>query len=115
MITKTTLVAAAFATAIAAQPASVANAGGLNFSFGIDTGDGYISFGTGNPGHGHGHGWGHGPDPYSCGEARQKLKWQFNKVWKVECKGKLFTFKVKNFGPKRTVKFNKWTGNYWFI
>ena len=50
----------------------------------------------------------------TCWQARHYLKSQFAHVWKIECKGKIYTFKVKNWGPTKIVKINKWNGNYWF-
>jgi hypothetical protein len=112
MITKTLIAAAAFATAIAATPVSVAQAG-ASISFGIHTDDGYFSFGNG-PGWDGGWGGG-GPGWYSCQDARQMLKWDYNHVQKLECVGKIYTFKVKNFGAWKTAKFNRNTGNYWIV
>jgi hypothetical protein len=110
MLRSTTLAAAAIATAIAATPVTTAEANPPNFYFGFQTPGGYIGFGNG---------YGPGPFPqqqsFSCWQARNYLENQFNHVWKVECHGQTYTFKVKNFGPVKTVKFNKWSGNYWFV
>lgn len=107
MIKKTAIAAAAIATAIAA-PVSTAHAG--NFGFHIQTPHGNFHFGNGGGG-------GYYPQPHamSCWQAKHYLKSQFAHVWKVECHGKLYTFKVKNWGPTRTVKLNKFNGNYWFV
>ena len=58
---------------------------------------------------------GYEPHPLSCWEAKDYLKAHFDHVWKVECNGKYYTFKVKNWGPVKTVKINKWSGDYWFV
>ena len=116
MFTKTTLAAAAFATAITAGtatlPASSAEAAPpqINFSIGFDTPGGYVQFGTG-PGYG-----GYAPTTLSCFEAREVLKDDFKKVMKVECNGSVYTFKTKKFniGPWKTVKINRNTGHYWY-
>jgi hypothetical protein len=107
---KKTLAAAALATAIVAQPMTAANA--TSFGFHIDTPHGSFSFGDG-------YGPGYGPGPVysgmSCWEARNYLKGHFNKVWKIECHGQIYTFKVKNWGPAKIVKLNRYNGNYWFV
>jgi hypothetical protein len=111
MITKSIFAAAALAIATAATPITTAEASQINFNFGIQTPDGYFSFGTGNGG-------GYGPQPsLSCYEARQYLKADFKKVNKVECNGSVYTFHVKEFwgSPWMTVKINSHTGDYWFV
>ncbi len=105
---KATLTAAALATAVVAIPVSSANAYTPSFSFSIQTPNGSFSFGNG-PGY-----YNPQPQAMSCWDAKQYLKAQFNHVWKVECNGSVYTFHVKNFGPVKTVKINKYTGNYWF-
>ncbi len=107
MFKKTAIAAAAIATAIAATPVSTASATSIYFGIGV-------------PGWGYGYGPGPGPFPpgpssYSCWQARHVLENQFNHVWKVECNGSNYTFHVKNWGPVKTVKFNKFSGNYWFV
>ena len=114
MFTKTVFAAAALATAIAATPVTSANAQPpqINFSIGIQTPDGYISFGTGPGG-----GFYPQPSSMNCWEARDYLKSEFKKVQKVECNGSVYTFHVKKFniGPWKTVKINKTNGQYWFV
>ena len=108
MFKKTTFAAAAIATAIAAAPVSTASATSFYFGFG-------------GPGYGFGVGPGPGPYPYpspsaySCWQAKNTLQASFAQVWKVECGGSTYTFKVKNWGPWKTIKFNKYNGNYWFV
>ena len=106
MFKKTTLAAAAVAAAIAAPVSTAAAAPGFGFHF--DTPYGHFSFGPGG---------GYGPTPVygmSCWEARNHLKGTFNQVWKVECNGQIYTFKVKNWGPTKIVKINKYNGNFWY-
>lgn len=112
MLKKTLIAALALSTGLTLAPAA-ALAGG--FSFGIQTGNGYVTFGNGAPGY-------HTPEPYvpasmSCWEAKQYLRDYYTQVWTVECNGKIYTFNVKkfNFSPVRTAKVNKWTGNHWVI
>jgi hypothetical protein len=111
MFTKTTLAAAAFATAISAGTATLPSAAyashNLDFSITIDLGNGTLSFGDG----------GFNPGPMSCWDAKQHLKDDFKHVQKIECNGKIYTFKVKKFniGPWKTVKLNRNTGNYWIV
>jgi len=115
MFTKTTLTAAALATALSAGtatlPISAAHAAPpqIDFNITIDTGNGSISFGTG--------GYGPTPGPMSCWEAKQYLKGDFKKVNVVECNGSIYTFHVKkfNFGAWKTVKLNSNNGNYWIV
>ena len=111
MITKSILAAAALAIATAATPIATAEASpSINFNFGIETPDGYLSFGTGP-------GYIPQPSSLSCYEAKQYLKSEFNKVNKVECNGSVYTFHVKEFwgSPWQMVKINKHTGDYWFV
>lgn len=103
---KTTLAAAAIASAIAAVPVSTAGATG--FYFGFNTPGGYLGFGTDpfpQP----------QPQAYSCWEAKSSLQAQFAQVWTIECNGSTYTFNVKNWGPTKTVKFNKFNGNFWYV
>jgi hypothetical protein len=111
MITKSIFAAAALAIATATTPIATAEASQINFNFGIQTPDGYFSFGTGNGG------YVPQPSSLSCYEAKQYLKADFKKVNKVECNGSVYTFHVKEFwaGPWMTVKINKHTGDYWFV
>ncbi len=109
MIKKTAIAAAAVATAIAATPVSTAAAGSFGFHF--NTPHGSFHFGNG------GHGYHPAPQPHamSCWQAGNYLQTQFAHVWKIECNGKIYTFKVKNgWGHTKIVKINKWNGNYWF-
>ncbi|MGH6924676.1 MAG: hypothetical protein ACRED5_13140 [Propylenella sp.] len=101
---KKTAIAAALVTAIAA-PLAPANATGFGFHF--STPHGHFSFGE--PGYSGG-----GYGGMSCYEARNYLHGHFAKVWKIECHGQVYTFKVKNWGPSKIVKINRYTGNYWF-
>lgn len=114
MFAKATLAAAALATAITAAPiaTTTASAAQPNFYFGFNTPNGYFGFGTGP---------GYYPQPQpqpqamSCWQAKNYLNQQFAHVWKVECNGAVYTFHVKqNWGPVKTVKINKFSGNYWF-
>ena len=107
MFKKTAIAAAIVATAIAAPVTTAAATPG--FQFGFNTPNGYFSFGTG--------GGGYYPQPQglSCWQAKNYLKSQFNHVWTVECNGTFYTFKVKNWGPTKTVKLNSHNGNYWFV
>jgi hypothetical protein len=115
MFRKTTIAAAAIATAIAATPVTTAEANPPNFYFGFQTPGGYIGFGNG-------YGPGPGPGPFpqpqgmTCWQAKSYLSSYFNKVHKIECNGSVYTFKVWNpagWGFKQ-VKINKFSGNYWF-
>ncbi len=119
MFAKATLAAAALATAITAAPLTTtsAEAAPPNFYFGIQTPNGSFGFGTGGPGY--------YPQPYpqpqpsamTCWQAKNYLQGNFAHVWKVECNGAVYTFHVKkfNWGPVKTVKLNKFSGNYWFV
>lgn len=112
MITKSIFAAAVLAIATAATPIATAEASPqINFNFGIQTPDGYFSFGTGDGG------YAPQPSSLSCYEARQYLKADFKKVNKIECNGSVYTFHVKEFwgSPWMTVKINKHTGDYWFV
>jgi hypothetical protein len=111
MFRTTALAAAAIATTIAAQPVSTANAMDPNFYFGFQTPGGYFAFGNGpgpvfpQP----------QPQAMTCWDAKSYLQTQFNQVWTVECQGQTYTFNVKNLGPVKTVKINKYNGNYWYV
>ena len=74
MFTKTTLAAAAYATAISAGTATLPSAAyashNLDFSITIDLGNGTLSFGDG----------GFNPGPMSCWDAKQHLKDDFKHV-----------------------------------
>lgn len=105
MFKKTAIAAAIAATAIAAP---VASASATGISFGFNTPHGHFSFGTGGGGY-----YPH-PQAMSCWQAKHYLKSQFAHVWTVECHGKIYTFNVKNWGPTKTVKLNKYTGNFWY-
>ena len=107
MFLKTTLAAAAIATAAVATPVSTANAGSPSFYFGFGTPQGHFGFGNG--------GYQPHPQAMSCWQAKNYLQSQFNHVWTVECNGQTYTFNVKNWGPVKTVKFNKYNGNYWYV
>jgi hypothetical protein len=116
MFTKTTLAAAAVATGLTAGtatlPVSAAEAAQPQINF-------QIGFNTPNGGHvhiGNGPVYGPHPHPLSCAQARQVLKSKFKQVMKVECNGAVYTFKTKkmNFGPWKTVKVNRATGQYWY-
>jgi hypothetical protein len=111
MFTKTTLAAAALATAIAAQPMNAANAAPppIDFQFSIETPHGTFSFGNG--------GFYQQPASMNCWQANQYLKGEFKHVNTIECNGSVYTFKVKklNIGPWKTVKLNKANGQYWFV
>jgi len=118
MFAKATLAAVALATTLAAAPIATTSANASpapNFYFGIQTPNGYFGFGTGG---------GYYPQPLpqpqpqamSCWQAKNYLGSQFAHVWKVECNGAVYTFHVKNnWGPVKTVKINKFSGNYWFV
>ena len=101
---KQTALAAAVATAIAAVSAGPASANEFFFSF--DTPGGTITFGDGPAPQ---------PQAMSCWQARDYLESEFNQVWTVECNGQTYTFNVKNWGPVKTVKLDKWSGDYWFV
>jgi hypothetical protein len=106
MLRKTAF-AAAFATAIAAFPAT---AGAGEFYFGFQTPHGYFSFGDGAHPYPQPQ-----PQAMSCGQAKNYLQSQFAQVWTVECNGQTYTFNVKNWGPVKTVKIDKWSGDYWYV
>ena len=107
MFARTALVAAAFATAIVALPVTSAHAGpNIDFSITIGTPNGSFSFGNGG---------GYQPQKMSCWQARNYLDSHFKKVQKIECSGKTYTFKVKNFGPWKKVKLDSSNGQYWFV
>jgi hypothetical protein len=105
---KTVAFAAALATATAALPVTSAHAGNIDFGFTIETPNGSISFGNGGGG-------GYYPSDMSCWEAKAYLKSHFKKVQKIECNGDIYTFKVKNWGPWKTVKLDSDNGQYWFV
>jgi hypothetical protein len=98
-------------TAAAATLPGTANAGSPHIHFGIQIPGGYFSFGNGPvypypaP----------QPQAMTCWQAKNYLEYQFAKVWTVECSGQTYTFNVKNGGPIHTVKFDKWSGDYWFV
>ncbi len=95
---KSTLAAAALATALVATPLATANAHGFDI---------VIDLGAGDWGASHG---------MSCWEARHALEDEFDHVWKIECSGSVYTFKVKDDGDSsEIVKINKYTGNYWEV
>jgi hypothetical protein len=103
MYSKALLAAAAVATATAAQPVATAQAS-PGFSFSIEVPNGSFSFG------------GDDHSPLTCSEARRYLRHHFDNVHRIECNGKVYTFRVKNpFGwGTRKVKIDKWSGDYWF-
>ena len=112
MFMKTTLAAAALATAISAGTATLPSAANAStgFSISIETEDGTITFGPG--------GFDFDADTsMSCGEAKQYLKGEFKHVHKIECNGTVYTFKVKKFniGPWKTLKLNSDNGAWWFV
>ena len=120
MFKKTAIAATtALALSIAAlAPATTANAGDV--SFGVVIGDGHgngFFFGNnggGNPGWGN-PGWNQ-PVKMTCFEARQHIKSHgFKFIQKIECKGKVYTFKAKAgfSGPKKIVKVHAYNGNIW--
>jgi hypothetical protein len=112
MIMKTTLAAAAIATAVATMPVTAADAAPptIDFSITIGTPNGYFSFGNGG-------GFYPQPQSMSCWEAKHYLDGEFKHVHKIECNGTVYTFKVKKFniGPWKTLKINSDNGTYWFV
>lgn len=117
MFKKSVLAAAAVAVTLVAAPIATttsANAAPppINFSFGIQTPNGYFSFGT--------NGGGYIPQPVpqkmSCWQAKQYLQGSFLSVHTVECNGSVYTFKVKKLwaAPYQTLKLNSWNGQYWY-
>jgi hypothetical protein len=112
MFMKTTLTAAALATAISAATATLPSAASANpnFSISIETPDGTITFGPGGVGF-------DADSSMDCWEAKQYLKGEFKHVNKIECNGTVYTFKVKKFhvGPWKTLKLNSDNGAYWFV